>query len=192
MTAAAHTLPTRLLHMALLLAVVWQLAASGLVERPRAGKPGNLFYEIHEIVGLATLALVLLYWLWVVVRRRETPFTALFPWFSVVRLKAVAADARAHWAQLRRLRLPPSDAETPLASAVHGLGLLAALAMAASGAWLYTQSVPGGPLLEFHELVSNLMWAYLIGHASLALLHQFTGHRVFQRIFGRGNGNGAA
>ena len=192
MTDAPRTLPTRLLHAALLLAVSWQLAASGLVERPRAAKPGNLFYEIHEVVGLVTLALVLLYWLWGLVRRRETPFAALFPWFSVLRLKAVAADVRAHWAHLRRLRLPPSDAETPLASTVHGLGLLTALAMAASGAWLYTQNVPGGPMLEIHELVSNLMWAYLIGHASLALLHQLTGHRVFQRMFGRGNGSGAA
>lgn len=192
MTAATPTLPTRLLHMGLLLAALWQLAASGPVERPRAGKLGNLFYEIHEIVGLATLALVLLFWLWSGVRRRATPFTVLFPWFLVGQMKAVAADARAHRAQLRRLRLPPSDAETPLASVVRGLGLLAALAMAASGAWPYTQSVPGGPLLEFHERVSNLMWAYLIGPASLALLHQFTGHRMFQRIFGRGNGNGAA
>jgi cytochrome b561 len=97
-------------------------------------------------------------------------------------LKAVGTDLARHWAQLKRLRLPGGEAETPLASAVHGLGLLAALAMGASGAWLFTQAVPGGLVLETHKLVSNLMWAYVVGHAGLALLHQASGHRVLQRM----------
>lgn len=185
MTKPPATLLTKLLHGSLLLAVLWQLAASGLVERPRAGRPGNLFYEIHETVGLVTLALVVAFWLWSVVRRRETPFSALFPWLSATRLRAVAADLKAHWMQLRHGRLPVPAAETPLASAVHGLGLLTALTMGASGAWLYTQNVPGGPVLEIHETVSNLMWAYVVGHAGIALIHQAAGHRVLQRMFGR-------
>lgn len=188
MKTVRRTLPTKLLHSGLLLAVLWQLLASGLVERPRAAQPGNVFYEIHQIVGLVTLALVLLFWIWSAVRRRETPFASLFPWLSMLRLKAVGADVKAHWAQLRHLRLPPSGVETPLASAVHGLGLLTALAMAGTGAWLFTQSVPGGLVLEIHKAVSNLMWAYLVGHAGLALLHQATGHPVLQRMFGRGIG----
>ena len=191
MTIAVRSLPTKLLHAALALAVLWQLGASGFVERPRAAKPGNVFYEIHEVVGLTTLAVVMLFWLWSLVRRRETAFAALLPWFSAPRLKALAADLRVHGAHLRRLRLPPSDTETPLASAVHGLGLLTALAMAASGALLYPQAVPGGAVLAVHKAVSNLMWANLIGHAALALLHQLTGHRALQRMFGRGAGRDA-
>lgn len=69
---------------------------------------------------------------------------------------------------------------------MHGLGLLTALAMAATGAWLYTQSVPAGLVLQAHKLLSNLVWAYVVGHAGLAVLHQATGHRVLQRIFGSG------
>lgn len=190
MTAVRHALLTKLLHVALLLSVLWQLAASGLVERPRTSQPGNLFYGIHEIVGLVTLALVMFFWIWTAVRRRETPFTSLFPWLSGRQLKAVTADIGAHWAYLRRLRLPPSDIETPLASAVHGLGLLAALAMAATGAWLYTQSIPSGLILEIHKAVSNLMWAYVIGHAGMALMQQFAGHRVLQRMFASTSGTG--
>jgi hypothetical protein len=30
------------------------------------------------------------------------------------------------------------------------------------------------------------MWAYLIGHASMALLHQALGDKVFSRMFGFG------
>ncbi len=75
------------------------------------------------------------------------------------------------------------EAETPLASAVHGLGLLAALSMGASGAWLYTLAIPGGIVLELHKIVANLMWAYVVGHAGLAVLHQLTGHRMLQRMF---------
>jgi cytochrome b561 len=192
MTSVRHGLLTKLLHAGLLLSVLWQLAASGLVERPKASQPGNQFYEIHEIVGLVTLALVLLFWIWSAVRRRETPFTSLFPWLSGRQLKAVAADIGAHWAYLRRLRLPLSDIETPPASAVHGVGLLTALAMAATGAWLYTQSIPSGLILEIHKAVSNLMWAYVVGHAGLALVHQFTGHRVLQQMFGSTSDAGQA
>ena len=186
MATTHRTLPTKLMHAALLLSVLWQLGASGLVERPRAGQPGNAFYEIHQIVGLTTLGLVLAFWLWSVVRRRETPLMALFPWFSRPRVSAVLADLKLHWALLRQRRLPDGDTETPLASAVHGLGLLTVLAMGANGAWLYTQSVPAGLGLEVHKAVANLMWAYVVGHAGLALLHQATGHPVLKRMFGGG------
>jgi len=186
MATTHRTQPTKLMHAALLLSVLWQLGASGLVERPRAGQPGNAFYEIHQIVGLTTLGLVLAFWLWSVVRRRETPLMALFPWLSRQRLSAVLADLKIHWMQLRRLRLPDGDADTPLASAVHGLGLLTALAMGATGAWLYTLSLPTGAVLQLHKAIANLMWAYVIGHAGLALLHQATGHPVLKRMFGRG------
>jgi cytochrome b561 len=184
MNSNRRSLLTKILHDSLLLSVLWQLIASGLVERPRDGQAGNLFYEVHKVVGLTTLGLVLAFWLWNVVRSRETPFAMLFPWFSSHRLTVVMEDLRAHLAQLRRFRLPAAEPDTPLASAVHGLGLLTVLAMATTGAWLYTQSVPGGLMLEAHEVISNLMWAYVVGHAGLALLHQVAGHAVLQRMFG--------
>ena len=183
--ATPHSLLTRLLHAALLVSVLWQLLAVNFVERPRAARAGNVFYEIHEVVGLATLGLVLAFWLWSVVRRRGTPVGALLPWFSSRRRAALLADTKAHWAQLRKRRIPEARSETPLASATHGLGLLTALAMAATGAWLYTQSVPGGIVLDVHEAMSNLMWAYVVGHAGLAVAHQFTNHPVLGRMFGR-------
>lgn len=180
-----RSIATRVLHGALLLSVLWQLIGSNFIERPRAASPGNVMYEIHEVVGLATLGLVLAFWLWSLLRRRETPFGALFPWLSVQRLKAVRDDLARHWVELKQFRLPGGEAETPLASAVHGLGLFVALAMATTGTWLYTLPVPGGLVLEVHKIVANLMWAYVVGHAGLAVVHQFAGHPVLQRMFGR-------
>jgi cytochrome b561 len=174
-----------LLHGSLLFAILAQLFLSGLVERPRDGQAGSAFYEIHRIVGLGTLGIVVAFWLWTVLRRTETPFSALFPWLSSQRRTAVIADLKTHIAQLRRRQLPPADVETPLASAVHGLGLLTALAMAGTGAFLFRQPVPAGIVLEAHQAIANLMWAYVISHAGLAVLHQFTGHAVLQRMFGR-------
>ena len=186
-----RTLATRLLHGSLLVSVLWQLIGSNFIERPRVNQPANVFYEVHGIVGLVTLALVVIFWLWTVLRRHETHFAALFPWLSAARLKAVGADLSQHWAELKQRRLPGGEAETPLASAVHGLGLLAALAMGATGAWLYTLPIPGGMVLDVHKLVANLMWAYVVGHAGLAVMHQLLGHRVLQRIFGRALADGA-
>lgn len=183
--SAPRSLTTKLIHGSLMLAVTWQLLGSNLMERPRFAAPGNFFYEVHEWVGLATLVIVVVFWLWTALRRRETRLAALLPWFSGAGWRAVLTDARAHWAAVRALKLPDPTADTPLASAVHGLGLLTALAMAATGGLLYLQALPGGLVLEVHKIVSNLMWAYVVGHAGLAVVHQMAGHRMLQRMFGR-------
>lgn len=102
-----------------------------------------VIYEVHEWVGLATLTIVVVFWLWTALRRRETRLAALLPWFSTGGWRAVAADARAHRAALRALKLPGTAGDTPLASAVHGLGLLSALAMAATGGAAVPASAAG-------------------------------------------------
>ena len=76
----------------------------------------------------------------------------------------------------------------PLATAVHGLGLLTVTAMAVTGAAFALLGLPRDQarlVLQIHKLVANLMWAYLIAHAGLAVLHQFLGQPVIKRIFGR-------
>jgi cytochrome b561 len=181
---AHHSTATKVLHAALLTCILWQLVFVQLAERPRVDRPGNVFFTIHEWVGLVTFGLVVIFWLWSLVRHAETPVSVMFPWLSARRLAALGADLRAQWAELRRLRLPGAGDETPLASAVHGLGLLTVLAMGATGAWLFTMTIPGGLVLKVHRAISNLLWAFVIGHASLAVLHQWAGHRVLRRMFG--------
>lgn len=154
------------------------------MEAPRPGYTENGFYEVHEFVGLATLSLVVAFWIWTALRRRETSLPALLPWFSMTHRNAVWTDVEKHWVHVKQFSLPSGSTETPLASGVHGLGLLTALAMGVSGALLFTQDMPGGLTLEFHKTVSTLMWAYVVGHAATAVLHELAGRRVFRRMFG--------
>ena len=96
---------------------------------------------------------------------------------------------RLHLASLKRGRVPLTE-ESPLASAIHGLGLLIATAMALTGAVGYF--FPAARfLLGIHETIAPIMWAYLIGHVGLALLHQLAGHRILQRMFGFGKSGNA-
>lgn len=182
-----RSLLTRLLHATIALAVIAQLVGIGLAEPPKAGTPGNLMFSVHEFVGLGTLGVLLAFWLWTLLRRREHGFTALVPWFSRSRRAAVLADLRHHVAFLRRLRLPQPSRETPLASAIHGLGLIVATMMASTGAVVFLGMAPDGTLpawadvaLSVHKATANLMWAYLIGHPAVALLHEAAGHRLLR------------
>lgn len=185
-----RSLPTRILHTVLGAAIVHQLVISWLMEEPKPGRRlGNFAFTLHEFVGLASFGVLVLYWIWVLVRRRERGPGALFPWLSAARWRAILDDIRDHLRALARLRLPHPDGETPLASAVHGLGLLIASAMAGTGVVIYATMATDGTLTtlgeltaDLHGALANLMWAYLIGHAGIAVLHQIAGHRVFQGI----------
>jgi cytochrome b561 len=185
------TILTRLLHAGLAVAVIHQLAVSLVMQAPHPGRaPADLAYELHESVGLASLGILAAFWVWVLLRRREHAPGALFPWFSRRRRAAFLADLGDHARSLVRLRLPMPREETPLASATHGLGLCAATGMALTGGVLYAVMGPDGALGDFgrlarelHEMLANLMWAYLIGHAGIAILHEFAGHRTLERMF---------
>lgn len=114
----------------------------------------------------------------------------MVPWFSAGKLRALSEDIGRHLAALIRLRLPLPAEASPLASATHGVGLIVASVMAVTGAVVYFQMGPTGALTDFgrsaldiHRPAANLMWAYLIGHASVGLLHQISGHHVLQRMF---------
>lgn len=185
-----RSLPTRLLHLLLAAAIVHQLAVSLLMQKPEPGTPENLGFELHQGVGLASAGILVIFWLWLLVRRREHGIAALVPWFSAARRGAVAADLARHGAALKKWALPSPAEETPLASAVHGLGLLVATGMAATGVVIYATMAPDGTLsgvgsgaLNVHSLLANLMWAFLVGHAALAVWHQMKGHDVLKRMF---------
>jgi cytochrome b561 len=185
------SLPTRLLHLMLAAATIHQLVVSLFMQMPRPpGRTGDLAFDFHQIVGLASLGILLLFWVWTVVRRYEHGFSDLVPWFSSAQRKAVIEDLGLHLGAVRRGKFPQPAAKSALASAVHGLGLVVATGMAASGAVVYVlteanQAVTGlgAAALDAHRVVANLMWAYLVAHASIALLHQMKGHNVLQRMF---------
>ncbi|MFM9939349.1 MAG: cytochrome b/b6 domain-containing protein [Hyphomicrobiaceae bacterium] len=180
-----RSIATRLMHVSILLIVLHQLLGSSLMEGPRRGRPGDWLYGLHEWGGLIGLGVLGVFWVWIAFRRDETAIAALVPWFSGARLRALRDDVLVHATAVRRRRWPHSDSQS-LAAATHGLGLLTALFMAATGASTLVWDAGSGlhgVLIGTHKFLANLMWAYLVAHASIAVLHHLVGDATLREMF---------
>jgi cytochrome b561 len=185
---------TRILHALVAGGIVAAMVTSLVMVHPKPGRPPNQWYEVHETVGMALLAVVTLYWLWIVVRTaRRGGAMMLFPWLSRRRLAELGADAGETFRQILRLRLPGGTEPRPLPAAVQGLGMLLALALAGTGTAIDLMMAPDGglppvahALKEVHEGLGAAMWGYLAIHPLIGLLHQLAGHRSLSRMFGAG------
>lgn len=174
---------TRFLHLFLALGVIAQLALSEWMHHPRPTRAGDNLYEFHEYIGLSLMVILILHWLWSFVRPGRVPLSQLFPWFSRVRMADLITDVKLYLSHLIRLKLPGTKEPSPLAGAIQGAGLVVATGMAVSGTVIYF-AVPETWVIEgwvrrvfqIHELLANLMWAYLILHAAAAITHQLFGH----------------
>jgi len=175
---------TRLLHFVLLIAVAHQLLNSEFMRRPEPGDAPSLLYELHEYIGLASFGVVFLFWVWTLARRGETRLSALFPWLFPVRMREIFSEITGAAGVLHDMDLFERVSGI-LAGAVHGLGLLVVTGMAVTGTVYYFAI--GTPLahqaLALHRLLANLMWAYLIGHGAMAVLHHLLGSDVLRRMF---------
>lgn len=178
-----HGLVTRLIHAGLALAVTGQLLTSLGMVAPRPQRAANRLFEVHEYGGLTALALVSVLLIHLSLRLRGTERGLLFPWLSPARRSALWQDIAAHGRQIRSLRLPIYEDGAPLASAVHGLGLALVAAMATTGSVSYAASSLGFGSsaavalgLDVHRALANLVWAYLIGHAGMAVLRHYSQH----------------
>ena len=184
---------TRWLHAGIALGVTAQLGLSLFMEAPDdkdevlvTGLPLQLF-EVHENIGMALLGLLVLHWLWSLSGHVEGGIGHLFPWFSKERMGKVLADV----GEALKFKLPDPETSNALAGAVHGLGLLAAIAMAASGAVIFFNlkietghmSKLGKTFLELHGTIAPLMWVYLIGHVAVAVIHKRMGHSNVKEMF---------
>ena len=92
-----HSWHTRALHLLVAAAIVFQLASSQVMRVPRPGRPPLSDLEagafaLHEYAGLVSMAIIALFWLWLLVRRKGTDLGLLFPWFSRRRLADLRED----------------------------------------------------------------------------------------------------
>lgn len=193
-----RSLFTRVLHLAVAAAIVEQLVTSMIMRMPRPNRlpPTGIeaaAYSLHATAGVVALGVLMAFWIWTLVRRGERRPSVLFPWFSRARIRDVVDDTQVYLQAALKLRLPEPDDRSAFAGAVHGLGLALGLLMAATGTYIYYTWVPGHPfagltgtVLHIHKLFANLMWAYLIGHASMAVLHQWLKHPVLSDMFSFG------
>jgi cytochrome b561 len=174
---------TRVLHLLLLVAVLTQLISSQFIEQPLPGEAPSVIFSLHEYVGLGTFVIVFAFWCWTLIRQGETKFGRLFPWLSPRRVREVVADTLG---QLRRLSRGDFSDQSggAMVSSVHGLGLLVMTGMAVTGsAYFFLSGTLAHTALSLHSLMANLVWAYLIGHSTLAALHHLLGSDILARMF---------
>jgi cytochrome b561 len=181
---------TKILHWLIASMILVQLLSEEFMKRPKPGRirtdEQELFFEIHEWFGVILLVVVLLRFVFVIGRNE---WSKLFPWITAEGCKGMVAELKEvpGWL-LGKLR--DAGEEDYLAKTVHGLGLLLALALGMTGTVLFAGMNPDGSMgdvvhffKETHEVLGELLWIYMIGHISMALLHQLMGHRSLQRIF---------
>ena len=90
-----------------------------------------------------------------------------------------------------RVDFPDQRTQTlPLAGAVHGLGLLTVSGMALSGAIIFFGMGSDGStsafvafVKEIHVVSASFMWSYIIGHAVMAIYHQWRGSPLIMDMF---------
>lgn len=177
-----HSGFTRFSHMALAATIITQLVSSLVMVPPLDGNAADLAFSIHQYSGIGAFVFALLFWVIIMARKEGTSFGSLVPWLSIKRLRLLKADIADHLRAILRLRLPDYNDNKPLASAVHGLGLLLMTGMAATGVAFAIAMQNGlgeetnwvANALVLHVTFANLVWAYLIGHAGLAILHHIT------------------
>lgn len=181
----------RLLHALVALSITFQLVISLVMDHPRASRPmsadGGLYFLWHEWAGLAALAVLLLGWIYRLIRWKRESQGRLLPWAIPAGRRSLLDEAR-QFLLLRWTRIPEDGA---LSGTVHGLGLLIASAMALTGVLLYIELGPRNAvtpgvrtMMQLHSFLATFMWIYLCGHALMALWHQYMGHGALKRVFG--------
>ncbi len=183
MDARAWDKGTRIVHAALAVTVLAELSTGLIVSR--ATRPQWLL--IHSVLGFLTLLVILVDWMWTWARGDLSVF---FPW-NRRGLRLVVQETFA----LFQGKLPGYGNRVGLSSFVHGIGLLAVSAMAATGL-LMGIDIPGGyglfghssayasftVLATLHLWLSYFVWAYLGGHLFFAALQELFGNRVLRHF----------
>jgi cytochrome b561 len=189
MNANPWSFSTRLLHLGLVLTVTAQLFISLVMEPPGEDDGATALakqaYELHEAVGLAALAIVLLHWLSSLLQQGGANLRHLFPWGVQGRVE-VMKDIQT----LRQGELPAGGPRGGLAGLVHGLGFLAVTGMVITGGVLFLTWPEQGDIPEWvdiigevHGTIGSLVWAYWGAHIVLAVLHGRAGHTEVRDIF---------
>jgi len=183
---------TRMVHYFLLVSAVYQLLSSEWMMVPEPGKLAGsgvwLFYLHAWLFGWVALTAAFVY----AMKAYYEPETwrLLNPWFSAKRLATLFAALRKEIPDLFRGRLAPLEVKSPLAGAVHGLGIILLIGLGMSGLYLMLgvrsdreMSLDTFISFKFHEVFGVLAWTFLAGHIFMTLYHLALRHPHLQDIF---------
>ncbi len=187
-----YSRPLRILHIFSALTISYQLIVSLFMERPRLHgghtmtSGGGFLFASHEWVGLVAVGVLFIGWVYRFVNWKRENQARLFPWLSRAGAITLASEVMS-FIKFRWENVPENGA---LAGTIHGLGLLAATAMALTGGILFIQLYPANLItpsthlmMELHSFFSTFMWAYLYGHGLMALWHEFIGDKALSKMF---------
>ncbi len=171
MNTKSWDLAIRILHYLMAIGVFFQLLLSLFMHPPQPGTSETPFqlttYSFHKWIGISVFVIVLLHLFWVL--RSRDYRSHLFP-YSKQGFYKIKEDIKA----LFHLQFPETGPRQGLGGLVHGLGFLAVLAMALTGAFIFffiKNFYSFFPSL--HSFISHFVWVYFIGHTLMACLHRF-------------------
>ena len=183
---------SRVFHIALLLTVLAQLLTEQFMQVPKPGEPIDLvagfIFSVHQMIGFIVLIIAITYLL--VIMDKLEHRTRLFPWLDRDLRAALLIEIKRDLPGWFTGKLPNPEQAHLIAGTVHGLGLLLATGLGMTGSIIFLGIKHDGSmppaihtLREIHELLGTMLWIFIIGHVSMAVIHQIKGHRVLQAIF---------
>jgi cytochrome b561 len=163
----------RYLHYSILVLVLLQIIISNFIEVSDKGVIGHSIIEYYSTwihIGIGSL-LVLLALVFSAVELSKHGFLYFYPYLSSD-FSQLTKDLRA----LISFEMPESSPKG-IVPIIQGLGLGALVLVALSGAtwiilWAYDLSL-ANDAKEVHKLLTGLIEAYVVGHASMGLIHVF-------------------
>ncbi|GAV19386.1 prokaryotic cytochrome b561 [Mariprofundus micogutta] len=187
-----HDRTIRILHIFIIITVFTQLLTELFMQVPKPGEKIDplmgLIFSAHEIMGMVVLTIVIVYLM--IVGDKEEHRSRLFPWLTADGRSGLICELKRDvpgW--FKGILSKPEDAHL-IAGSVHGLGIILAFLLGATGCIIYLGMKHDGSMppaiksiREFHELLGTTMWIFVCGHLFMATMHQIKGHRVLQAMF---------
>jgi cytochrome b561 len=174
-----HNHKTRLLHAIIAILVIIQLYSIYAVENKFYNDPiRTVLWNFHKYGGLVAFVALFSFWIVILTRSGGTSVTELFPWVSLRALKNLCYDIFHYIKSIMQFKIPEHTNPSPLASAIHGLGIIIMSVMAISGVnryVVYEFSITKTPLIKYisglHHTFADYAWIYLGIHVFVALIN---------------------
>lgn len=164
-------LPFGIAHWGISLFVVGS-AISSLFVHPN--HPTSLSVRIHVWIGYGTSLFLICQAALLSLKRYHFVRSHVFP-YHLEGWKGIMADLKL----LLKRRLPPTGARGGLSGLVEGLGLILITLMAITGLTFHFATLYDGQTLPImtttrviHNFFSGFVWAFVIGHGGMAVIHK--------------------
>ena len=162
----------KFLHWTFAPLIALQLVLSLFMSSKKQGLP-YLLFNIHVTIGPILVGVIIALWIYIL-----TNASIRSHFFPYNRWDEVVNDFK----NLIKFKLAETGPRPGLPGFVHGLGLIDVSIVLVAGVimhFLFPFSLKDPSLkpivhffMEIHDFFGNSMWVYMVGHASMALLHR--------------------